>query len=375
MQLSRHAAVWVAVSVCLLAVLVPAGVGYAAYQHDVGLRGQLPAGSTVGQVPVNGMRQDEAVAAVRAVVERKFDRPATLQVGQHDYTVTPRQLGVTDDVSAAVATALRQSERGSWLHRAWNRVRGHTDVPHVPVHVTSPSSARLDAVLGQAVQNAAVPAVDAQAELVGGLVQLRPSKPGQRLDPVAASRALSTALNDGTTESVAPIAVAPKVPDSQYDTVLVVHTGENMLYVYKQGSLVRTFSVATGSPRYPTPLGRFRVELKRYLPTWVNPGSGWATGEPSSIGPGPKNPLGTRALNISAPGIRIHGTPSDASVGYSVSHGCIRMHMADVEALYPMVPKGATVFIAPAGPPRFPTSAASQAAVSAPTSANAADGG
>ena len=40
-----------------------------------------------------------------------------------------------------------------------------------------------------------------------------------------------------------------------------------------------------------------------------------AAGEPAEIGPGPGNPLGTRALYLDAPGIRIHGTPEDSSIG------------------------------------------------------------
>ena len=52
-------------------------------------------------------------------------------------------------------------------------------------------------------------------------------------------------------------------------------------------------------------------------------------------------------------------------VGDSASHGCIRMSMPDVEALYPMVP---TVFVTRGGPPR-PLGGGSSG------SADAADGG
>ena len=40
---------------------------------------------------------------------------------------------------------------------------------------------------------------------------------------------------------------------------------------------------------------------------------------------GPGNPLGTRWMGLSAPYVGIHGTPDAASLGYSESHGCIRM--------------------------------------------------
>ena len=41
----------------------------------------------------------------------------------------------------------------------------------------------------------------------------------------------------------------------------------------------------------------------------------------------------------------IHGTPNDASIGYSVSHGCIRMHIPDAEWLFVRVRIGTPVYI------------------------------
>ena len=74
---------------------------------------------------------------------------------------------------------------------------------------------------------------------------------------------------------------------------------------------------------------------------------------PASIPPGPSNPLGTRALNINAPGIRIHGTSNLASLGTAASHGCIRMSIADSEYLFERVDVGTPVIIipGPGGPP------------------------
>ncbi|TML54648.1 MAG: L,D-transpeptidase, partial [Actinobacteria bacterium] len=41
----------------------------------------------------------------------------------------------------------------------------------------------------------------------------------------------------------------------------------------------------------------------------------------------------------------MHGTPDDASIGYSASHGCIRMHIPDAEWLFNQVRLGTPVFI------------------------------
>ena len=79
---------------------------------------------------------------------------------------------------------------------------------------------------------------------------------------------------------------------------------------------VRAFGVATGQSIYPTPLGQFSIVVKWGNPWWYPPNSAWAKGE-KPVPPGPGNPLGTRWMGLSAPGVGIHGTPDDASIGYS----------------------------------------------------------
>jgi lipoprotein-anchoring transpeptidase ErfK/SrfK len=108
--------------------------------------------------------------------------------------------------------------------------------------------------------------------------------------------------------------------------------------------LVRVFGVATGQSRYPTPLGRFSIVVKWRNPWWYPPDSDWARGQ-NPIPPGPGNPLGTRWMGISSPGVGIHGTPDAGSIGYSVSHGCIRMQIPDAEWLFNRVSVGTPVFI------------------------------
>lgn len=342
------------VAVGLAAVLTgaSAGVGYAAYKHDAMMRGLLPEGSVVGGVNVSRMDRTAAIRAVRAVVERDFDRAATVTVGGRPYTVTPRALGVTHDVEAAVDRAFRDASGGNWASRAWRRVTGDGGPPGETVTVTDYDPARVDAVAARAAKELSVSPADSGVTESGGWLRFTAPKPGRYVDQRATVTALRAALADGKPRSVDVAEVAPRTDGT--GTAILVRLGENKLYLYKDGRLARTFGVATGSPRYPTPTGRYQVTLKRYLPTWVNPWSTWSMNEPARIGPGPDNPLGTRALNLDAPGIRIHGTPAPRSIGYSVSHGCIRMRMPDVEALYPLVPKGTPVFIVKAGPPRLP---------------------
>ena len=120
---------------------------------------------------------------------------------------------------------------------------------------------------------------------------------------------------------------------------IVVDLSECRLYLYKDGKLVKTYSVAVGQPAYPTPTGDYYIVSMIMNPTWIPPDSPWARGlEP--IPPGPGNPVGTRWIGTSAPGVGIHGTPSDYSIGTHASHGCIRMHMWDVENLFALRRRG-----------------------------------
>jgi lipoprotein-anchoring transpeptidase ErfK/SrfK len=109
---------------------------------------------------------------------------------------------------------------------------------------------------------------------------------------------------------------------------------------------VRRFQVATGQSSYPTPLGRWEIVVMARDPWWFPPASPWAEGK-QPVPPGPGNPLGTRWMGLSAPGVGIHGTPDAASIGYSASHGCIRMLISDAEWLFAHVRIGTPVFIVP----------------------------
>ena len=142
-----------------------------------------------------------------------------------------------------------------------------------------------------------------------------------------------------------PPSVAPTVTPASFPHVIVIRRGSHELTLYRRAAFVRRFPVATGQSIYPTPLGRFEIVTKWRDPWWYPPaGSAWAAGE-KPIPPGPSNPLGTRWMGLSAPYVGIHGTPNAASIGYSASHGCIRMRISDAEWLFDHVDLGTTVFI------------------------------
>jgi lipoprotein-anchoring transpeptidase ErfK/SrfK len=175
---------------------------------------------------------------------------------------------------------------------------------------------------------------------------LSKERAGLKLDRRTAVHDVATAVATGvrTGITLTQSKVRPKVTRANFGPVIVIRRSSNRLYLYKGMHYQRVFAVATGQHQYPTPLGRFGIVVKWKNPWWYPPDSPWANGQ-DPIPPGPGNPLGTRWMGLSAPGVGIHGTPSDGSIGYSVSHGCIRMHIPQAEWLFNHVDVGTTVFI------------------------------
>lgn len=127
--------------------------------------------------------------------------------------------------------------------------------------------------------------------------------------------------------------------------LIIINSRNNTLRYYINGSLARSYSCATGKSSTATPTGRFSVYNKIVNRPYYK--SGIAGGAPN-------NPLGKRWLGLDCYGTKgttyaIHGTNDESSIGKNVSHGCIRMHNADVEALYDIVPVGTTVLIQSSG--------------------------
>ena len=93
--------------------------------------------------------------------------------------------------------------------------------------------------------------------------------------------------------------------------------------------------------------GRTRVILKDPEPDWrptpnmLERNPEW----PSYIGPGPDNPLGTRALHLSWTYYRIHGTHDTRKIGRKSSNGCIGLYNQHIEELYEMAQVGTQVLL------------------------------
>ena len=129
---------------------------------------------------------------------------------------------------------------------------------------------------------------------------------------------------------------ADTVTLSNLDYSLTVSTEQRTLELSKNGTLVKTFSVATGTGGTPTPHGSFYL-TELLAPT--NAGYGpYAFGLSafsdalSSFGGGPGQ-------------IGLHGTDDAASIGTAASHGCIRLSNPDITELAGLLPLGTPITI------------------------------
>jgi lipoprotein-anchoring transpeptidase ErfK/SrfK len=121
---------------------------------------------------------------------------------------------------------------------------------------------------------------------------------------------------------------------------VVVSTSQRQLY----------FMLPDGKAiRYPVGVGRAgmawhghaRIAQKDLRPAWVAvPGK-----TPTIPGGSPRNPMGAAAMGLDRGNYAIHGTNDPSSIGGYVSHGCIRMHNADILDLYYRARIGTEVYV------------------------------
>jgi lipoprotein-anchoring transpeptidase ErfK/SrfK len=305
-------------------------VGVAAVMSATAPAAEPPAvriapGVAVGHVKVGGLTSEPA----RRLLRHHYAQPLHFAGGKERWRLAPERFS-SAAVDDALSEALHAPARTKVRLRV--RVRGRAVVHYVG------SLARRFYRKPQ------------DAELAGLTADLRPSftpaRPGRRVvrEPVVEAiwRALKTGRREEIVLPTAP--VKPKVTPATYGPVIVIRRASNRLTLYSGPRTVGTFGVATGQSQYPTPLGTWSIVDMQRDPWWRPPDSAWAQGL-DPIPPGPGNPLGTRWMGLSAAGVGIHGTPDAASIGYSASHGCIRMRIPDAEYLFTQVHIGTPVVI------------------------------
>lgn len=121
-------------------------------------------------------------------------------------------------------------------------------------------------------------------------------------------------------------------------TKIVVDESDGQMRVYDDADqLIATFPVTTGSENDPLPLGEWKVTTYAFLPPFhYQPDLFWDVDDSKGdemLPPGPNGPVGVAWLDLTKEHYGVHGTPEPQTIGYTESHGCLRMTNWDVLTL------------------------------------------
>jgi len=336
-----------------LALLTAAGMGALAWA-DGSSAAQLPSGARVAGVDVGGLTREQALQRTRSRVAALIARPAHVQVGDRRSTISAQQAGVRVDPRGAVERAYAAGREGSFVGRGWRTLTGGKVVTNIPVPV-SVDRAAISKFVGRIEREQAREPVDASLDMTLTSVSVTSARSGRRLAArdalVARLTRRLTSRTEQRTLQARTVRVAPQITDEKvFDATPVAVTvsrTERLARVFRRGKLVQTYTVAVGSPEFPTPTGRFVVQTMQKNPSWNVPQSEWAGSLAGETIPGgdPRNPLVARWIGFNG-SVGFHGTNSAGSLGSAASHGCIRMNPGDVTDLFERVRPATPVLVA-----------------------------
>jgi lipoprotein-anchoring transpeptidase ErfK/SrfK len=334
----------------LCGVAVSAGGAYA-YFWDRSNADVIASGVMIAGIDVGGLHAADARTLLDARLVRPLERPLTVEHDGSSFVVQPERAGLRVDVARMVDTAVRLSRAGGLRDRVLRRVRGRQ------LHASVPLRAALSATsLTQFVDEIAlsVDRAPKAARVVPAPTKLRivPSRDGLAVRRAELRRAIATGLlsADGRRTIPVPTRVVPPRWSTaslakRYPAFIVVSRETFTLRLFEHLKLARTFHVAVGRAGLETPAGLYQINDKQVNPSWHVPLSAWA-GDLAGriIPPGPSDPIKARWMGF-WDGAGIHGTDEISSIGSAASHGCIRMTIPDVEALYPLVPLHTPIYV------------------------------
>ena len=202
---------------------------------------------------------------------------------------------------------------------------------------------KVDRQIREAAENAALIGLRPNYE-----PKIRASKTGREVNSQKLTAYLLAALRfeyRGLRIPVPTVPVQPEVGAEDLGPVIVIKRGSNHLTLFDGASRVRDFTVATGAAQYPTPTGSFEIVVMERNPTWNPPDSDWGEGREADSRPARPTRSARAGWASPSPAVGIHGTPDAASLGYSASHGCIRMAIPEAEWLFDHVDVGTPVYI------------------------------
>lgn len=343
--------VW-AIAGAILAVLVIALAG-GMYLYDRAHRDTIAQGIEINGVSVGGLSETAALHKIQHEVIDPLNRPLTVRASGGTWTLDPRQAQLTVNARDTVEQAVHDSREGSIVTRTFRGLFGGRVDRNVSLAVGYSHAAvrSLTAKIRAAVNR---PARDATVQPTASGLDTVPAKVGLTVQNERLGGRIVHALTGvsaSRTVTVPTGAVRPKVTTAQlasrYPAYIVIDRATFRLMFYEHLHLAKTYEIAVGMEGLETPAGLHHIEWKQVDPPWLVPNKAWAGAlAGKTIPPGPDDPLKARFMSFEG-GAGIHGIdPSEySSIGHDASHGCVRMRIPDVIALYSRTPVGTPVYI------------------------------
>jgi lipoprotein-anchoring transpeptidase ErfK/SrfK len=298
----------------------------------------LPQGATIAGVDVSGLDSPGATSKLQATLPGFWERPVTVSIAGRDQQVASADLGQKVDYTGMVTAAFREAARHHPVHIRLSRT---VDGKKLSAEVT-----KLGKPFYKAPRNSRVVLGVTRIKRIHG-------RNGKGIDASKLRQKLIDELRHPTVSRIVHArvvtlrpAVTLKTLARTYYTYVSVDRDHFKLRLFKRLRLVKTYPIAVGMAGLETPTGVRHVLEKQVNPAWHVPNSPWAGSLAGQTIPAsdPRDPIKARWLGLGG-GVGIHGTAEDWSIGTRASHGCIRMHVSDVIALYPRVPLGTPVLI------------------------------
>ncbi len=331
-------------SACFLVIMLMFLFGYLFIQ-DIALSGHVFPGVTVDGNAVGGMTREAAKSVVSSAIAAKISAPLVVSYKDNNFKLNPGKIGVSVDVDKMVDEAMKKGSQQNMIARMWRRFMNRPVNANIAV-ILKYDHAGLKSFVTDVASTLDYAARNASIDMSKGYPVLSSSKNGRSVKQGELTTMIVAALPKGQHSLQVPVTIlTPKVNESDIGPIVVVKQSEHKLYLYNGEKLVDSYAVAVGQPKYPTPTGTFEILDKKKDPWWYPPKSDWAKNL-KPIPPGPGNPLGPYWMDLGN-GVGIHSTPDEASLGYSASHGCIRMSEWSAQQLFSAVNKGTPVYIVP----------------------------
>ena len=323
------------------------------YLYDHSRRDVIAKGVRIAGIGVGGLHEAAARAKLDRDLVTRLNGGVLVRSGASTWHLDGHTAGVRVAVSDMVRQAIDVSRGGSIISRTFRGLTGGSLDRDIPLEVSYSHGAvrALTAKIRASVNRAPR---DATVEPSTTGLRSVPAQTGRTVENAKLGGRIEAALvaPSGSHDVTVPVStVEPKVTTAQlasrYPAYIVVDRNTFQLKFYNHLKLEHTYEIAVGMEGLETPAGLHHIEWEQTNPPWYVPKKAWAGALAGTVvPPGPADPLKARFMSFDG-GAGIHGIdPSEYStIGHDASHGCVRMRIPDVIALYSKSPVGTPVYI------------------------------